>query len=392
MPAGLAIPDLLAVGAAVFLILLATSLWLAGQMLQRSLSHAPVIGPWIGAHIVAWLFDASDHVAAAGKASWHAAAQMFTWAERWITSTYDTLVFFAADAAATIDHIVTVQIPREVSVLAGQVTSALAVARALAVAEAATVRAWAGREIAAARQAADTGIAAAERDITTARTDALTWARDALTLADRYAQAGIAGAESLAQAGLSALAAAEQTALADLRAGVSAADTALLAEIGSGLATVRAYALDLSRGVSAGIYTDLETWGNQAVARAWPDAGNEIDALRRAAGADFPWLNDLAGVLGGAGTAGLLGALIRSMATSQALTRLATDCVLPSCRNLSGLSGLLHELEALIGGGLLFELLAEMVTHPVQSAHDIDTQISTLVDDTIKGFASLLGA
>jgi hypothetical protein len=118
----------------------------------------------------------------------------------------------------------------------------------------------------------------------------------------------------------------------------------------------------------------------------------DLQALRDVLGADFPWLNDLAGLMAGAGTAGLLGALIRSMATSQAVTKLATDCIVPNCRNLSGLGSLLSELSGLLEGDIIFALLAAAVTDPAGAARDIEAAIYQPAADAVHLFSGLLRA
>ena len=122
-------------------------------------------------------------------------------------------------------------------------------------------------------------------------------------------------------------------------------------------AAAKAAAIVTAEAYAHNIYTDIDTWGKTAVHDAWPDSGQDIAALRKTLGGDFPWLNDLAGALGGLGAAGLLGALIRSMATSQAVVRLADECVVPNCRNLSQFG---RDLQGLIGEAPQAAMLAWM--------------------------------
>jgi hypothetical protein len=225
------------------------------------------------------------------------------------------------------------------------------------------------------------GLATLRADVTAGLTAAETTAANALARASTVLSADIAAAERTAAADVAALA-------ATTAAGLTAAGR----DIANGVATAEAVAaarLDAVRGV---IYTDLETWGADALKVAWPDAGGDIAALRRALAGDFPDIAGLLDALAGAGAIGLLGTLIRSMATSQALTKLATDCIVPNCRNLSGLGSLLQELTTLAEGGILFALLAELVHDPGQAAADLQTTLGTVVSDSIGLVTGLLAA
>jgi hypothetical protein len=205
-------------------------------------------------------------------------------------------------------------------------------------------------------------------------------AANLVTQASTALQAQITSAEALAAREVSGLAASTQAAV-----------NQLANDITSGLAGAEALAYSQVQALQRGIVTDLETIGDTAVGLAWPDAVPDINALRGVLGADFPWLNDLLGIMAGAGTAGLLGALIRSMATSQALTRLATDCIVPNCRNLSGLGNDLSQLLGIISEGALLAWLAEMVANPQGWARDTGTVLGPIGNDSISAARTLLG-
>jgi len=88
-------------------------------------------------------------------------------------------------------------------------------------------------------------------------------------------------------------------------------------------------------------------------------------------GADFPWLKDLEQVLAGAGAAGLAGALIRSLAGTQAITKLAEECIVPNCLNLSGFGSELHNLLGVAGDAALLAFLVTAVADPAGWAADM---------------------
>lgn len=320
MPEGLAIPDLLLVAAAMFLLLLAAALELAGRMLSLSLGKAPVIGPWVADHLVAWLYDARDKVMHAARASWDGAARLFLWAERWIVHLWDTITSFAAATAQTIDRIVTVKLPALRAEAEAWALDATARAISAASAEIDLVRTWADGRIAQVQQDMTTLFTQAEQDAVAARNQA-----------EAYAGA----------------------------------------LVGS-------------------VYTDLDTIGRQAMQEVWPGAAGDVAALRKALGGNFPWLDALLPALAGGGAIGLGAALVQSLAGAQAVTKLATECIVPNCENLSGLGSLLSELEALITGGALLALLEFMVRDPAAAARDAETVLFPLVNDTAAAFADVL--
>lgn len=391
MPVALALPDLGLVLAAVFLLLIAAALWVLANLLQQSLGRVPVIGSWIVLNIVAVLNDARLAVIRAAAAAFDAAVDILNWLQSWLWRMFIGLVLWVAQAATTINHIATVQVPalesRVEATVLGWVDSAVAAASAA---------------LAASISAVSRAVTVAEQDIAAVRAAALAYAYQLYVQAVTAAAAAVSQAEQAIATDIVALDTTLSAELSNL-AGTVAADLAtaehyaasLFAtaeqDIAAGVATAEQLAFSQVQALQGVVYTDLETWGTQAIADAWPDAQGDINALRGTLGADFPWLNDLLGALGGLGAAGLLGALIRALAGAHAITRLANDCIVPTCRNLSGLGQDLSQLESAAMDAALIGYLVAAITAPVATAADTYAVTGALIADTVHGLEQLLG-
>lgn len=193
-----------------------------------------------------------------------------------------------------------------------------------------------------------------------------------VTIPDAEARAA-SYALGLYQAGAADLTAVTSALRADLTADYAQLEARVNALYASALgasASAEAQAINVARGLVGTTVTDLDTAADAAVQIAWPDWAGDIGALRQTLGADFPWLSDLTGALAGAGAAGIMGLLIRAIASAHAVTDLANDCTIPNCRNLSGLGNDLANLAAMIGTGAMWAWVAFGITDPNGWAQD----------------------
>lgn len=385
------IPDLGLAVAALFLLLIAGALWVLQGLVRNSFGRLPVVGGWIDRNIDAALNDARNAVLHGAHSAWDGIIRLFDWASSYLyrmwQGTVNTFLAVAGTVANVVDH----QLPALARAAAAGIIQAADAVRAYADAKVAAAVRFGTEEIAdlrgytdaivtAAVQLAARGIADLRRYTDQLVTGAEQLAADELARADTVLRADITAAEQLAAREVAALA-----------AGTQAAVNTLARDITTSVAAAEAVAAARLAAVRGGIYTDLDTWGDQAVARAWPDAAGDLAALRRAIGGDFPWLNDLLGALGGAGAAGLAGALIRSLAGTHAITRLAEDCIVPNCRNLSGLGGALQQLLALGFDAALVGWVAYAIADPEAAARDTDAVAGPLTQATLGTLVSLLG-
>ena len=156
---------------------------------------------------------------------------------------------------------------------------------------------------------------------------------------------------------------------ADLNHAVAALDGNLVREVANLTARItavenaafgaaseaEAHAVSVATGLVGSTVTDLDRTADSVISTVWPDAAGDVQALRGAIGTGFPGVDELLGALGGLGTAGLVGLLIRAVAGTAAVTELATDCIVPNCRNLGQFG---QDLENLLAAGSLAALVA----------------------------------
>jgi len=387
-----ALVDLGDLAAALILLLIAAALWVLIQLLTNTLGHAPLIGHWVSTDLAGWLNDARNAILRAARATWHGFLDLTNWGHALLVSWFLHVILFMGEAQSAVSRIAFVRLPE----LAGQVTgyalslyhAAVSYAQQLeaqAVAFAAsevsslerTVQGWVAAAYAYAAQLA----ARAEADALALVQRAEADAANAITAASTTLQAEIRDAEQIAASEVAALA-----------AGTTAALHQLESDLVSGLSAAEALAFSQLQALQQGIITDLEQTGEAALRLAWPDAIPDIDALRQALGADFPDIQQLLRLLAGAGATGLLGALITSLAGTATVTRLATDCIVPNCRNLGGLGQFLQQLFADATDLALVAWLAEGVASPAGWARDTDTLLGSIATDTASAARTLLGA
>jgi hypothetical protein len=367
------LPELGALAAAAFLLLIAAALWVAQGLLKNSLGRLPVVGGWITSNLDAALNDARNAVLSGASASWGAAVQMFKWAEAFIRTLSNAQFSALSHIYTFASRLYDVTLPNLESRVAtdasnwvssaetyalGLANSATSYALGLVTRALTTTAGW----ITTAENDAVALFDRAAADITSGVIAAETDAANLVTNASTTLSADIHSAEVFAQDATNALASSTQGAV-----------NVLAAELAAGVATAEHLASVNLGAAVGGIYTDLDTWGRQAIAEAWPDVTGDIGALRQTLGADFPWLNDLLGALGGVGAAGLLRTLVQSQAAAQAVTRLATDCVVPQCRNLGGLSHDLGDLLSTASTAAMLAWLIFAVTDPAGWAAETES-------------------
>jgi hypothetical protein len=387
-----AVPDLAGFAAAALLLVLAVAIGLLASLLANTLGNAPVIGGWVSRDLVGWLTDARNGVLKAADATWHFATGMVNWLTDITTKPLIYLGDFAIRVWNDVQTLKDVTIPDALNSAANYAASARQAAEVYAAAavsavshdlaaDLATAEARAAQLTAGAETYAAGLVSAAERDLSAA-----------IAAVSHAESAGLSAAELALTAGISSTAATAYRDLAGLAGSTDADIARLAADITAEGQAVAAGAQAALAAVQGGIYTDLETWGDRAVSQAWPDALQDIQSLRNTLGEDFPWLADLAGALAGAGAAGLLGALIRSIAGTQAIVRLADDCIVPNCRNLSGLGNDLAELAGLAATAAMLAWGVFLVTDPAGWAQDTYDLGGPVVTDITNGAARLFGA
>lgn len=385
-----ALPELGALAAVAALLIIAAALWVLQGLIRNSLGRLPVVGSWINSNIDSALNDARNLVLQAVGATWGFAKTMFRWMIAFFKNPLAQILFFAAEAWQFGSKVVNVWLPDlqiRVLVTASQWFST---AENYAHGLYDTAVNYVNTQVTRALVLASSEVATVEHDARVLFDTATADIANAIVSAESYAANLVVNASTALQADILS---AENLVIGDINAlqhSVQAAVDELGRELAAGVATAESIAASRLAAVEGVIYTDLETWGIQAVRDAWPDVQGDVQALRGVLGQDFPWLNDLLGALGGVGAAGLLGALIQSMAGAHAITRLATDCIVPNCRNLSGLGNDLSNLLSTASTAAMLAWLIFAVTDPSGWAAETDAAAggvaATLAQDAARLF------
>lgn len=84
-------------------------------------------------------------------------------------------------------------------------------------------------------------------------------------------------------------------------------------------------------------------------------------------------------------------ALASSLALSTALSRLAADCTIPNCRNLSGFGRDIQALFGLVEDAAFLALIAEFLTNPAGAADEARTIVVPLINGAIGAAENLIG-
>jgi len=366
-----ALPDLAGFVAAGLLLLLACALSGIIYLLANSLGKAPVIGGWVTRDVNGWLTDARNALLKASSATWHFATGMINWAWDILTKPLIYLYHYATAAWQWLNVLFTQTIPDAENRVLNYALSRFDAAEADAAHLFTVAERYTGTEIAAAEHLAAELFAEAESYAGKAVAAAETALAADIRAVQQAAAADLTAAERALTSTINSVATAADKDLASL-AGQTNTDIGRLAnDVVSEVTKAEAIAAANLAAVQAGIYTDLEQWGDQAVSHVWPDAAQDIAALRQTLGADFPWLNDLLGALGGLGSVGIAGALIRAIAGAEVVTNLADQCIIPNCRNLSGLGSDLAELLQAASVAAMVAWLVFCVTDPAGAATDI---------------------
>lgn len=157
------------------------------------------------------------------------------------------------------------------------------------------------------------------------------------------------------------------------------------------LAQAHAYADRAGHDAQVAAINQLNTSATAHIAQDWQGIRDETDALLGEIGADFPKvaadLRDLPISL----PTTVPVALSAALAAAIPMLRLARDCTVPNCRNLSRFGRDLADMEAAVEGVDVFAWLAEMVTHPGSAAADLAADLTGPAQAVVTDARDLLG-
>lgn len=164
-----------------------------------------------------------------------------------------------------------------------------------------------------------------------------------------------------------------------------------VSEIGTALSAAEAYALAEAAKAAAGAVAGLEQLTETTVAAIWQGIITDVDNVVAVADQDFQdVVTDLRAVARAVPT-DIAGAIAATLAISVPLLKLAKDCTMPNCRNLSGFGQFLADLFTDATDVAFVAMLAELVHNPKQGAQDVINELGGLANDTIGLAKELVG-
>lgn len=206
---------------------------------------------------------------------------------------------------------------------------------------------------------------AALAEVAAARAEALNWYHLSLHYADDLAGYVQAQSVALFHSALATIESRYQAALAFATSAAKAEATAVL------------------HGLNGALVTDIE--------HAWPIVIAGIDDVIDAAAGEF---SDVVGDLRNITRSlprDLPAAIAATTAIAIPLLRLAKDCTMPNCRNLSQIGRDLQAMFAIIEGGAVIALLAEAVNNPEGLANTLETALNAILGPAVEFTKSEVG-
>ena len=174
-------------------------------------------------------------------------------------------------------------------------------------------------------------------------------------------------------------------------ADVLAVEHLAVAEIGQALSAAEAFAVTAAGVAAHDAVTALDAVTETSVAAVWQGVITDVDNVITAAEQDFAdVVTDLQSVAR-AVPADIAGAITATLALSIPMLKLAERCVIPNCRNLSGLGQFLADLFTDATDLALVALFTELATNPTSGAQDVFDTLGTLANDTLGLGKTLVG-
>lgn len=129
----------------------------------------------------------------------------------------------------------------------------------------------------------------------------------------------------------------------------------------------------------------------KALADTWPDVITAADGAIAAAGTGLADVTDALRAIPRAVPTSVVEAIAAVTGVSVAATRLAEDCTIPNCRNLSGLGQDLLDLLGVLEDGAFLAMIAALVADPAGTSREVADVLTPIADTAIGAGKSLLG-
>lgn len=379
------------VAAIAFALVCMLAVFLLGKLIVAVIPdiHIPLVGN-LKTKVNGWfatamhgLTDALDAVLGGTATAIHQTIHFFAWFGRGIAG-------IAAESYATMSHIIGTIIPREVgkalhyaeskvAALAKTVAHDLSVAERYTLSHVATLTKALAADVTRVEHYALAHVESLAKTVAADLSKAESYAISEADKAEATAKAAAAAALSVAVTTLNnAIVTVEQT--------VAAFGNTLATDITDIDAKIGAIATGSIAGVIGAIDGDI-TGASEEV---WGDITAAAGALGATIGTDFAdvrkWLDSISSTAVG----DIAGVTTLAIASVGIITRLAEDCIVPQCRNLSGLGNLLQDLFGALESGALLAFLAELAADPQQAANDVESILGPIANDAVSTARELL--
>ena len=302
-----------------------------------------------------------------------------------------TLWHAGAETVTTVAWLVSTFIPRELSKLRHLVSNVTATLEHKIAAAISKADRWALHRIVNLEHRVTHVLAEAEHYTDKAVHDAVNAAKLGASEVEKIAQAAATDAERAAKAAASAALAeasrALNAAIVGVQNTVNVLDGNLVADYTKIENQIGALSTSLPAHALAALGSEIEA----AATADWSTITTQVDGLERELGTSFPDVRAWAESIPTAAISDIAGLTAVSVAGVGLITRLAEQCIVPNCRNLSGLGSLLSGLEGALEAGALLALLIELAQNPSGFADDVQTILGPLASDNAGSFRSLLG-
>lgn len=168
---------------------------------------------------------------------------------------------------------------------------------------------------------------------------------------------------------------------------VSTAEAYTKAAVAGALVTAGTQAATTAEATVGALVTDVDNTLAPAVTGVIDDVGSLVGVL----GTDFPDVSSVLRELDLSKVGSLAGGLLGALSITRALTRLAEDCTVPNCRNLSKYGRDLQALLGVVEGAAFLGLITDMVRNPEPTAVAIEGALGSVARDTAAGVRDLIG-
>lgn len=142
---------------------------------------------------------------------------------------------------------------------------------------------------------------------------------------------------------------------------------------------------------AAAALTTLEGEAARALAGVWPDVSAAAQGVISTAGTDFAGAISDIKAIDWTKTVDIAGSIAGTAAIAASMAKLAEQCVIPNCRNLSGIGRELQQILGAVEGAGFLAFITEMLTNPAGAATEARDILVPVFEDTYTTAKHLIG-